>query len=542
MLRNLFSPKEGVRRGRSRSVPASVDVSRDISAAPSEENIIQMTDDQLQVQLPTIQSCPTCGGPHAGQDCQTLADVLSPTAASTAATASKTTTTTTRKTAGGAVAKSDKEGVEKLMELNQLIKQKEVDGDRVAEIMQEVCDRMLKRQSDSLKHIEAKLEEKQRDQDQEKESMLVQVNQLKIKEEKLDQYMAEMKAYNNPCTPYTANHAEIDIPVKLFPSTLQKPSLERFWRLERVFKHVPVFHDDNKPNIRQFLNGIVTTANSFPSEVKLTEPEYFQVLWGKLGSNVQAELSEEAEVTEGDARQLHKALLESYDMSETGEEAYVKLQSLKPSGKMNTVMSLLREAKRLKELCPGTETEKARSLAISIKSFLPWRLKKRLEDIFMESKAKSPNHQPDWKFLTGYLKGHREEVDEHLEKLVKKPNLRQVNGSATTQSQNQQALMGANNSRGRNSGPSCEECGKIGHASENCWSKTICGNCGKAGHPTARCRTYCRLCGMVGHGSVSCKNYPGQVPMSQPCQFCLLLKNGMKLYHNQDTCKDQGKN
>jgi hypothetical protein len=49
--------------------------------------------------------------------------------------------------------------------------------------------------------------------------------------------------------------------------------------------------------------------------------------------------------------------------------------------------------------------------------------------------------------------------------------------------------------------PACEECGKTGHTTDNCFRKQTCERCNRTGHPTQLCRNKCRSCGSQDHDS-----------------------------------------
>ena len=131
----------------------------------------------------------------------------------------------------------------------------------------------------------------------------------------------------------------------------------------------------------------------------------------------------------GNPDQLHTALLMNYDNSETGDEAFRKLQQLKPSPDLNSVSRFLREAKRLKELLNvGSDSEKARCFQTSCKAFLPMRLKHRMADKSLENYSKTNQSLP-WNFLTSFMSVHRDEIEDYIAKLLNNPNVQAVYGS-----------------------------------------------------------------------------------------------------------------
>ena len=356
-------------------------------------------------------------------------------------------------------------------------------------------------------------------------------------EEKLSNCMdclTKLMARTDPCIPYRLDLAKIQIP-SLAPSNSEQPSLERLQHLEKRFRGIPLF-DDTKTPIREFLKAIVSVTNTFPAAVRPTDEEYFQLLWGKLGLKIQGELQD---MNIKDPEQLHNTLIEVYDTSEREDEAYIKLQSLKPSTSLDCVKRLLKEANRLKELFPGTDLEKTRSFRISLKNFLPWRLQKQLEDLVLKSKSLAEKVHLDWEFLASYVKFHQQEIDEHVERIVSNTSWNTsphdtpfLNNAVVAMATSSKKSLAAINAKAL---LTCLNCNKLGHTQIDCWKLQICGNCGKSGHPTSNCRTFCRLCGLRNHASIHCRKYPGEVPISQPCKFCQ-SKFGAVLYHSEETC------
>ena len=308
---------------------------------------------------------------------------------------------------------ADKTNVQNLVDLSQLLGNQVIDGNQVGELLNEVCDRLSKTIMKKVESNTAAFETLKSE---------VETNRRlsEIQNEDTSEKLSDMVCRANPCTPYMSDIEHIKLPNNLVTNSMQRTTLERFWRLERVFRNVPTFNDDNKPVVRDFLNAVVSVANTLPLSVMMTREEYYQMLWGKLGATVQAELKDFSSVTDGDPENLHKALLENYDASEKGHEAFAKLQHLQPSHQLGSVNAFLREAKRLKELSPGSDVEKARGFAISIRNFLPFRLKTKLEDVFRQYKTRTKDAHPEWPFLASFLKVHKDEIEEHLPRIIKR--------------------------------------------------------------------------------------------------------------------------
>ena len=367
------------------------------------------------------------------------------------------------------------------------------------------------------------------------EKLQAKISDLEEKLIKCMDCMTKLMSQTDPCMPYRINKIKIQVPT-LAPSSSQPTTLERFWRLEKRFRGIPLF-DDRKTPIREFLRAMVSVTDTFPLAVRPTDEEYFQLIWGKLCFNIQSELKD---MNIEDSEQLHNALIENYDMSEREDEAYIKLQSLKPSTSLNCVKRLLKEANRLKGLFPGTDLEKARSFGISLKSFLPWRLEKKLADLFLEFSKTEKDH-PNWEYLESYCKAHEREIDQHVDRILQYTawNTSQhdtpfINNTVAARTTSSKKSLVAMNEKALQK-ITCHNCNKLGHTQQDCWRLKRCENCGKSGHPTSNCRTFCRLCGLRNHNSIHCRKYPGEIPMSQPCKFCQ-SKFGAVLYHSEETC------
>ena len=379
-------------------IPSGEDAEK--GAIPYTSTRIGLETNMSKMDTQEEESCAVCLGTHPGQVCPIIDenfDVQAPTAPPA------------EKPRQGA----DETNVRNVVELNQLLGNQVIDGNQVGSLLNEICDRLSKTIMKKVESNTAALEEL-------KTEVRTNKRLSEIQNEDTSEKLSDMVCRANPCTPYMSDIEHIKLPNNLVANSMQRTTLERFWRLERVFRNVPTFNDDNKPVVRDFLNAVVSVANTLPLSVMMTREEYYQMLWGKLGATVQTELKDFSSVTDGDPENLHKALLENYDASEKGDEAFAKLQHLQPSHQLGSVNALLREAKRLKELSPGSDVEKARGFAISIRNFLPFRLKTKLEDVFRQYKTQTKDAHPEWPFLASFLKVHKEEIEEHLPRIIKR--------------------------------------------------------------------------------------------------------------------------
>ena len=264
----------------------------------------------------------------------------------------------------------------------------------------------------------------------------------------------------------------IQVPNNLISSDAHETtseSLERLIKIDKIFQSIPVFSNSGEYGIRVFLHSMVTCCNY--STVQLSEKEYVRLVWSKLSSELHFELQAENITT---AEQLHTVLLDTFDMmSERDHDAWSLLQSLEPSATLDCIDSFLREAKRVRELCSGTKEMKARLFCISLKNFLPTRLKQMINDKQLEHHGEVL----DWDCLTNFARVHRGEIDEHL-LLIGQP------GSPSTDS----VAVGSAGTRRSPTEVRCSYCRKLGHSRSTCFKLMKCEICKHVGHPTKLCR------------------------------------------------------
>ena len=246
-------------------------------------------------------------------------------------------------------------------------------------------------------------------------------------------------------------------------------SLERLIKIDKIFQSIPVFSNDGEISIRAFLHSLVSTCNY--STVLLSPKEYVRLVWSKLSSELHFELQAENFTT---AEQLHTVLLDTFDiMSERDSDAWSLLQSLEPSATLDCIDSFLKEANRVRELCSGTMEMKSRLFVISLKKFLPTRLKLMINDKQLEQ----PGEVLDWDCLTNFARVHRGEIDDHL-LLIGQP------GSPSTDS----VAVGSAGTRRSPTEVRCSYCRKLGHSRSTCFKLMNCEICNRLGHPTKHCR------------------------------------------------------
>ena len=348
-----------------------------------------------------------------------------------------------------------KSTVYNVLEIKDLLdSNKTIEGKKVWSLLNEVSDRLMEKHLEEMNKQKEEMQKEALDrQDELERKMTYMIQQMRsetredldntthgmraelrqVSQDKEDLHnttdrLSQMLTRADPCTPYKCGRARIPVPVNLADTaTVKRDPLERFWKLDRVFKNVPTFTDNGNPTIRDFLNAVVSVTATVPPSYGLTKEEYFQVLWGKLGATVQSELMGMSQLETGNPDQLHTALLMNYDNSETGDEAFRKLQELKPTAELNSISRYLREAKRLKELTAGSEPEQARCFITSLRNFLPYRLKKRLEDKLLENVTITNKTVPDWSFLASFANVHRDEIEEFIAKMLTNPHVYKTN-------------------------------------------------------------------------------------------------------------------
>ena len=475
---------------------------------------------------------------------------------------------------------AEKVKLRQVLELTDHLQGTNIDGNKVARMLTEVCSSLIK---GDLEKLEADISAR---------SQMDCMLEAETRNRMIPDLENRWEAHKNkPWVPFHEDRALIPSPQNLAENGTQRPSLERFWKFDRIFKNIGTFNDDGVISIREFLNGMSSVANSFPPAVNMTREEYFQLLWGKLGPTVQGELMDQLNVFSEDPERLHEALLLNYDISEKGEDAMAKLAALRPTSELGTVNKLLREAKRLRQLTDATEGEQVRSFITSLKSFLSYRLKKKFEDMMMEFKSRTGRRLPDWAFLSSFAASHRDEIEENINKVLKRPAARQTQPVPKTNNKKravnqvvpppvvvtqfhppvipppqiqqvippinrqqpaQPPLMGIPQQNSYNAPQQmtaiadinaaafktmyCDHCNKAGHDRSTCFRLMKCTDCNQVGHTSDRCRTYCRLCGYRSHSSVNCRLYSGQVPMTDPCKYCQ-QKFGAVLFHSEQSCR-----
>ena len=463
--------------------------------------------------------------------------------------------------------------VAQVLELADHLNHANVSGNRVHDLLTSVCSKLMK---DQLDHVRLEHEAAMGRLQSQLE------NRMDLQKEMYDMH---------PFAPYHCGRAQIPPPRILCNNETLRTHIDRFWKVDRLYKSIAPFDDDGSISVRTFLNGLVSVTNTFPPSMNLTREEYFRIVWSKLGPTVQGELMDRLDEFAEDPELLHEALLANYDVSERGEDAFFKLQSLKPSAELGTVNKLLREAKRLRQLTNGSDAEQARSFATSLRAFLPYRLKKKLEDLCIEYTHRTKKVCPDWSFLTSFATAHRDEIEENVQKVLKRPAARQVQPAPKTESKRQtpkraaappvvvaqlpppllpppqiqqvapppgpppqvarplvgipqqgqldyqqqsKAIAAINEAAFK--AMFCDLCQKPGHDRGTCFRRMKCTECQQVGHTAERCRTFCRLCGYRSHASVNCRLYSGQVPMTDPCKYCQ-GKYGAILFHSEQSCR-----
>ena len=436
-----------------------------------------------------------------------------------------------------------KKAVREVAEINQLLnsKSKKIDGNRVMELLEGACEKLVEQQLQTMKD--------------KVEQMTAKVNSFQIqKEDEIDgaaedrARLEQLERKLNPCTPYVHNIAYVETPRKLSIEPAKKSTLDRNFKIAGLFKNVPNFKDEASFPVRLFLNAMTSTANNCP-DTTISESEFYSALWNKLDAPIQTLFKTEQIDT---IDKLYQALITNYDVSETPMEAFTKIQNLKPSPEMRTIKQFLTEVRRLNDLCQGTENERSRNFMIAMKSFLPHRLRQKLQDkVEIEYNTLYPGQSPPMQFLVTFLRAHNGEIQDHLDQHIRrKLQIRQVMPEVVEDEVLRESKEGGQKEKVQkptngktDSNLICQKCGKRGHLIEKCWVGRICEKCGRQNHVGAVCKAKCKLCGVSGHGTVSCPIYRNQVPMGSRCSHCFdILKQ--ELFHSEASCnvKDCRKN
>ena len=159
-----------------------------------------------------------------------------------------------------------------MLELADQLNHANVSGNRVHELLTGVCSKLLK---EHLNDIRVEHEEAMGRLQSQME------NRMDLQKEMYDM---------QPFAPYHCGRAQIPPPRILCDNETQRTHIDRFWKVDRLYKSIATFDDDGSISVRTFLNGLVSVTNTFPLSMNLTREEYFRIVWSKLGPTVQGEL------------------------------------------------------------------------------------------------------------------------------------------------------------------------------------------------------------------------------------------------------------
>ena len=168
---------------------------------------------------------------------------------------------------------------------------KTIEGTKVWSLLNEVSDRLMEKHTEEMKkqkeemqkeaidrqdELERKMtymiqqvrSETREDLDNTHEEICAELRQVSQDKEEMNitaDRLSEMLNRADPCTPYKYGRAHIPVPATLADTaTVKRDPLERFWKLDQVFKNVPTFNDNGNPTIRDFLNAVVSVTGTVP--------------------------------------------------------------------------------------------------------------------------------------------------------------------------------------------------------------------------------------------------------------------------------------
>lgn len=352
----------------------------------------------------------------------------------------------------------------------------------------------------------------------------------------LDKKLAECFRQYATCTTPTLNpeveNLFLTTHIKLKPITpptcLKKStnvtSLDRYTKLERIFRSVPIF--DNKDiSVRDFLLELHTVVSDLGCDI--TEAEYKYILLNKLASKIKAVLM--ASHKSATLVQIYEHLINLYDNTSSERDIFSSLVSGKQN--FNSLKEYLEFTLRLLSNIRSSR-ESTNALLINLKNHLPPRIYDKIVD-FIDRYESLKKETPPVEKIINILYSNREAIDKHF-------------NSKGTQKFNEVKLeerCSVCNRTGHNEKTcykkaTCSKCNTMGHTSGYCkQNKPLCSRCGRIGHLTNECRARCRLCNSLTHNSVQCPVYINIEPAQNYCSKCY-EQVALKLFHPTNLCRN----
>ena len=318
-------------------------------------------------------------------------------------------------------------------------------------------------------------------------------------------------------------------PPKCLKKSNNVSSLERYSKLERVFRSVPMF--DNKDiNVRDFLQEMSNVVSDLGCDV--TEAEFKYILLNKIASKIKAILT--ASQSSATLSSIYDHLQNLYDNTSSERDVFSSLVS----GKQNfqSLKEYLEYTLRLLSNIRSTK-ESSQALIHNLKLYLPPRIYDRIVE-YSDKYESLKKETPPVEKIVSILYTNREAIDKHFQS----KNTHKYNELKIDMQQESCSIC---HKRGHSEAQCyrrsvCPICNKVGHTPNYCkQNKPICQKCGRTGHLTAECRARCRLCNAMTHNAVQCPIYTNIEPAQIHCAKCF-DNVALKLFHPTSSCRNFG--
>ena len=172
------------------------------------------------------------------------------------------------------------------------------------------------------------------------------------------------------------NSCDIAPPQNLARNT-KKIDLDRIAKIQRVFGQIPVFSNDDKYTIREFLTTMNTTAEHLGGEVgaKLNEAEYGLILNSKLSPRVKTTISQ---YKSDNLAGLYSNLINLFDESEDKRTAFSQI--VNGGKKFANLKGFTEEMLRLLSLSQKNNDAQSELFVHALENILPKRIFEKITD------------------------------------------------------------------------------------------------------------------------------------------------------------------
>ena len=337
----------------------------------------------------------------------------------------------------------------------------------------------------------------------------------------------------------TVNRKKTITPPTCLSTSTKATSLDRFSKIDRVFRSVPVFNNTDM-SIVDFLHDMSAVVTELNCDI--TEGEFKYVLLSKLSPKVKSVLL--ASRKNASLAQIYEFLSSIYDLSPTERDTFATLVAGKTSHS-NLTEYLEHTLKLISNI--QSDKEAINALLYNLKFNIPPRIYDRVTD-YVDSYENLKSSSPPIEKILGVLFQYRSDIDKHMSsKGQSRFNEVKTDGQLIQTSQLNCSYCGKSNHSEAICYRKmiCSTCNKIGHTKEVCKvrpsmnrpiNRPLCTKCGRQGHVTSECIARCRLCNSESHNAVHCPLYTSIEPAQSPCSKCL-ANTFIRLYHPTNSCR-----